>query len=272
MQVLGAADMFAEVRRPKRLKYQEAVGGLTAVAVAEPGPGPVAGPEPVADAEPGPVPVPDAEPGPVAAERAPVRAVAGLPPLPAVGVDFSVDEPFLGITGSQDRVIEALHRDGWTLVRLFTEPRAMLPLPAGKFPPGRVYLFADGVAVVVVKDSGSVVTSLPAVAALKTLLQYTPDVLAGDRWASARWAEYAEALGGPGVEAMQIDSSPRWLRQQWYDRSGSAWTVRHVHDGAKVLKDNELVHLVADADAAEELGLHPVLVELVAYVTGETPD
>lgn len=265
MQVLGAADMFAEVRRPKRLKYQEAVGGLTAVAEPEPGPGPepvaVAEPEPVAVAEP--VPVPDAEP---------VRAVAGLPPLPAVGVDFSVDEPFLGITGSQDRVIEALHRDGWTLVRLFTEPRAMLPLPAGKFPPGRVYLFADGVAVVVVKDSGSVVTSLPAVAALKTLLQYTPDVLAGDPWASARWAEYAEALGGPGVEAMQIDSSPRWLRQQWYDRSGSAWTVRHVHDGAKVLKDNELVHLVADADAAEELGLHPVLVELVAYVTGETPD
>jgi hypothetical protein len=150
------------------------------------------------------------------------------------------------------------------LVRLFTEPNAVLPLPAGKFPPGRVYLFTENVAVVVVRDSGSVIASLPATAALKTLNQYTPDVLDSDPWAVQRWAEFLDGAGDGEAEL-----APRWHRQSWFDRDGRVWLVKRIIDGARIYRDGVLVHQVSDDVEAEELGFHPVTVELVAYVIGD---
>jgi hypothetical protein len=188
--------------------------------------------------------------------------VRRIPPIPVIGDDFSEDEKFRGVTVVMDKAIEALHRDGWSMDRLYRTPNAVLPLPPGKFPPGRTYMFSDGVAVVVNAGNGSVITSLPATAALKTLEQNTPEVLAADEWASRRWAEF---LVGSSME--DADLTPRWWKQSWFDRAGSIITVRRNPDGgAKVFKDGVLTASVADDDEADELGLDPITVEMVAYV------
>lgn len=191
-----------------------------------------------------------------------------LPPLPAATVDFSTDDAYRGVTPTQDKVLDALHRDGWTLQRLYTSPSAALPLPTGKFPPGRAYLFSDTVAVVVNRANGSIITSLPAIAALKTLNQYTPDVLVNDEWASERWAGFLESADEDDTELV-----PRWWKQSWFDRKGSIWTVRRSREGgARIYRDGEFQHEVADDDEAEDLDLHPITVELVAYVIGNEGD
>ena len=202
---------------------------------------------PRARAEPAPEPVVVQEP------------VSRIPMPPTAG--FAEDQKFRGITAAMDKVLDSLHRDGWSLQRLYEQPLATLPLPAGKFPPGRVYMMTENVAVVVNRTTGSVVTSLPVTAALKTLNQFTPEVLDEDPWAAARWSEF---LGEASPD--DIDISPRWTKQSFFDRNGSIWTVRRVHDGAKIAVNGETAHLVRDDVEAEDLGLHPVLVELVAYV------
>lgn len=185
-----------------------------------------------------------------------------IPPIPVITDDFSDDEKFRGVTVVMDKAIEALHRDGWSMERLYRSPNAVLPLPPGKFPAGRVYMFSDGVAVVVNANSGSVITSLPATAALKTLEQNTPKVLAGDEWALRRWTEF---LQGSSME--DADLTPRWWKQSWFDRAGSIITVRrNPEGGAKVFRDGVLTASVADDDEADELGLDPITVEMVAYV------
>lgn len=181
-----------------------------------------------------------------------------LPPLPGGGVDFSVDEKFKGTSISQDRALEALHKDGWTLHRIFTEPHAVLPLPTAKFPEGRVYLFGDSVTVVVQKDNGRVIASLPTRAALRTLDELTPDVLEDNEWAAEQWAS---------TEDSAMDTQRRWHKQSMYLKDGSRWTVRRTNDGsADITKDGALAYTVANGDEADDLNLEPAIVELVDYV------
>lgn len=188
-------------------------------------------------------------------------SVTQLPPMPAIPEGLAEDERYRGITPAMDKAIDALHQDGWSIARLFTRPNAALPLPP-KFPPGRSYLFADTVAVVVHNSNGGVVSSLPAVAALQTLHQYTPDLLADDDWAAARW----EQLGSSGPI---IDPHPRWWKQSWFDKDGSIVQVRRTDSGGAVIyRDRRLVREVKDDNEAEDLGFHPITVEMVAHVTG----
>lgn len=186
----------------------------------------------------------------------------GLPPLPVAG-RFEEDRKYRGTTAAMDKVLDAVHRDGWSLEQLFREPLAVLPLPEGKFPPGRVYLFTENVAVVVESATGVVVASLPVRVALDTLHRYSPQVLAGDGWASQRWAETAAAGGGNG------GAVPRWWKQTWIDGDGSVWVLRRSGGpGVRVFRDGTLVGSPADGDAAEGAGFHPVVVELVDFLAG----
>ncbi len=183
----------------------------------------------------------------------------GLPCLPDAEA-MACDGKFRGITPAMDKAIDKLHEDGWSLVQLYEQPNAVLPVPAGRFPAGRVYLFSDSTAVVVKLASGTVLASIPMAAALQTLHSVTPDVLAGNTWAAARW------------EAVQQESglAQAWIEERWLDRDGNAWIVRKVDDGHLVTRNGVPVHTVADDLEAEGLELHPVLVEMVADITGPT--
>lgn len=176
-----------------------------------------------------------------------------LPALPDAEA-MAADRKYRGITDAMDKALDKLHEHGWSLVRLFEEPRAVLPVPADRFPAGRIYVFSDDVALVVKQANGSVMASMPVAAALKTLHAMTPEVLAANAWAAARW------------EAIQQspDFVPAWHEQRWLDRFGSAWTVRLIDEGALVSRNGVPMHVVADDVAAEALDLHPVLVEIVA--------
>lgn len=208
---------------------------------------------------------PTTTPAPQPTATTPTPAQPTVVPMPTAPEEgFEDDLKYRGMTLTMDKVLDALHRDGWSMARLYRAPLAVLPLPEGKFPPGRVYLFSENVAVVVNEKTGSVITSLPAHAALKTLNLHSPDVLAGDRWASRRWAEFLSTASADDVEL-----TPRHHKQSWFDRSGATWTVKRVRDGARVYRDGVLLHTVADGDAAEDLDLHPVLVELVDFVVTE---
>jgi len=182
-----------------------------------------------------------------------------LPPLPGTGVDFTIDDKYRGSNSVQDRIIDSLHQDGWTLHRLFTNPNAVLPLPPVKFPAGRVYMFSDGMAVVVERATGRIVASLPIRAALRTLDELTPDVLEADTWASACWTRIAD--GG-------VDTQRRHHKQAFHDANGSLYIVRRMPNGtADVIKDGTILHEgVRNADEADELDLEPVIAEMVQYV------
>jgi hypothetical protein len=198
----------------------------------------------------------------------PVQNHPRLPPVPTVPVGLADDEKYRGITPAMDKAIEALHQDGWSVKRLFTEPNAVIPLPP-KFPSGRVYLFADNVAVVANESNGGVIAVLPINAALHTLFKFDPESLLLDEWAAARWEKARDASPDRPID---VDPNPRWWRQSWFDRDGSMITVTRTEDGAAdIHRDRRFVQRVADDDEAENLGLHPVTVELVALVTGADP-
>lgn len=243
MQVVDVAEMEAPKRRAPRARpvAQEAPAKVS----------PRKGSEVDAWAKSPPAAAPV-----LTAVPAPALAV----PLPSTD-GFAEDAKFRGITAAMDRVLDSLHRDGWSLQKLYEQPLAVLPLPPGKFPPGRVYMCTENVAVVVNRQTGSVVTSLPTTAALKTLNQFTPDVLEDDKWAVGRWEEFLTE-----ADEDDIDLSPRWYKQSWFDKKGSVWTVRRVHDGVKIYCDGDVVHIVQDDVEAEELNLHPITVEMVAFV------
>lgn len=178
-------------------------------------------------------------------------------------MNFAVDDRFKGVTAQQDKVVDALHKDGHTLYQAFTAPDAVLPLPSGRYPKGRVYLFVGDIAVVVKQDNGSVIASLPVKAALETLAEYTPDVIEANSWASARWEELQNDGGDDGPGAFR-----KHHQQSFYDASGARWTVKRTVDGAAgVSRDGAPLHVLRSGDEAEDLGLDPVIAELVEFVT-----
>ena len=251
MKVVDVAEMEAPKKRAPHPRVKgDPTKKLSLESGAPPQSEPLPQPEPLTHPEPLPLPPPLKE-APVSTWRVPMPATMG----------FAEDQKFRGITAAMDRVLDSLHRDGWSLQKLYEQPLAVLPLPEGKFPPGRVYMMTDSVAVVVNKQTGLVITSLPVTAALKTLNQFTPKVLEGDEWAMSKWEEFLTA-----ADEDDIDLSPRWYKQSWFDKTGAIWTVRRVHDGVKIYKDGDQVHLVQDDVEAEDLGLHPITVEMVAYV------
>jgi hypothetical protein len=183
-------------------------------------------------------------------------------PLPAGVQDFPEDDVYRGVSSAQDRALLNIHKDGWSLQQLFSIPNAVLPLPEPKFPPGRKYLFSDNVAVVVDQNSGRIVASLPARAALRTLDDLTPEVLEESEWATEYWERTADTA---------IDTQQRHHKQTFHHRDGSRWTVRRTATGgADIIKDGALVTTVADIDEAESLEEDPnmelAIIELTAYV------
>lgn len=128
---------------------------------------------------------------------------------------------------------------------------------AGGVPARPRLLFTPNVAVVVDAATGCVHATLPTSAALKTLEESSPHVLAGDTWATQRMAEL-------DASPAATDPAPRWHRQTWFDRTGSIWTARRVADGVQIARDNAPLHVVSDDEEAENIGLHPILVEFVA--------
>lgn len=182
--------------------------------------------------------------------------VIPLPALPNAEV-LAVDAKFRGITEAMDKAIDKLHKHGKSMAEAFEQPCAVLPVPTGRFPAGRVYLFTNDIALVVAQSNSAVVASMPTAVALRTLHGSTPDVLARNPWAAAKWLAVQQAA----------DYVPQWHEQCWHDRFGNTWTVRLVAGGALVVRNGVHLQVVADDEQAEALDLHPVLVEIVADLT-----
>jgi len=182
-----------------------------------------------------------------------------LPPLPGGTQDFPEDEMFVGTSPAQDRALVNLHKDGWSLTRLFSSPNAVLPLPTPQFPAGRVYLFSDNVALVVDQATSRIIASLPARAAMRTLDDSTPEVLEEDGWASEYWER---------TEDTAIDVQKRWYKQSFHAVDGSRYTIRRNPEGtADIVKDGAILHAgVRSGDEADELDLEPAIAELVDYI------
>lgn len=184
-------------------------------------------------------------------------------PIP-VAADTSEDDPFVGMSPAVDKALKLLWNQGVTLTSVYKNPDAVADLPHPPMPPGRAYLIRGTFAIVVQKDTGALITTLPINAVLNTLLEYTPYVVEQDPYLSKLAEQYADGDG-------KIKDEPVWWKQRLTTRDNQNWTVKRTESGtARIYVNGELRYRDLDLKAAEELydqgEIPEVILSMIEYV------
>jgi hypothetical protein len=188
-------------------------------------------------------------------------------PIP-VAADVSEDDGFVGMSPAVDKALALLHNQGVTLKSVYTDPDAVAELPHPPMPPGRAYMVKGTFAIVVQKDTGALVTTLPIVAVLNTLQEYTPHVVEQDPYLAKLAAEYADKDG-------KVKDEPAWWKQRISTREGRNITVKRTESGnVRIYTNGELTYRDLEISDAEDLfdqgEISEYVLSAVEYVLGIT--
>lgn len=109
------------------------------------------------------------------------------------GAEIGIEQVLEVADPATKQAMAALHQSGWSLLRLFEDPLAMFPVAPRRSGPGRVFLFSDRVALVVVQRSGKVEVVLRTEDALACLRADSPELLEAHPWAAQHLAGFERA-------------------------------------------------------------------------------